>query len=799
MRLKTKLLLIIGIPILALFVTIQLLIHVRLKKQALQDAKTIANSYAKEYSSKIGSQLSTDVGIARGMANAFSGYDKLLPRVRDSIYHNIIYEVLLSNPKYIAVFLQWELNAIDESYHRSYGRRRVSLFRKQGVIQCKIDYLEMKGDDTSGIYYLVKSDPQEYVINPYFYSYSLDKALPSELPITEDAILETTIIVPILKNNRFVGMTGMDIPLNQFAEMLDTIHPFPYSYAFLASNNGKWVTHPDKTLVNTRISDENHEDEEKYQIEEKIKQGKAFSFVSEHSRIGQQAYVTFAPVKIGASRRPWSLGIVVPVDIILKEANNKMRFALIIGIIGIFGLLLIVWFIAGNISAPVLRATETLQTLARGEIDRVKKIPVKSNDELGKMLLGANKLIEGFNHTTQFAKEIGSGNLEAEYQMLSNNDIIGRELVQMRNNLKKSKNELEKLSIVASKTDNVVLIADKDGNIEWVNNSIRNAYGYKPIEVIGMKLTDFSSDKKVCRQIEDCIHLKKTVTYESQSTTKTGSKFWTQTTITPILENGNVIRLVAIDTDITNIKNIESEIRLQKERLEHLNAVKDKFFTIIAHDMKNPFASLISITNTLASSFNEIEKDELKFYLQRISNSTSLLHNLLDNLLQWATSQTGRIDFNPKEVDINRAISSICLLLKINAEKKHIKLEHFHNQPLKAVADNNMLQTVLRNLISNAIKYTNEGGIITVYARQRVHEVVVSVQDNGIGLNYEDIQKLFRIDVKTKSIGKSKEKGTGLGLILCKEFVERHGGTIWVESELGVGSTFSFSLPNRKE
>jgi PAS domain S-box-containing protein len=799
MRLNTKMLLMILIPTLLLFVGVQIIIGIRFKNLAFQDAKEIADSYANEYASKIAGQLNVDIGIARGLAKSFSSCSSAPSNIRDSVYRKTIKKVLENNPKYIAVFLQWELNALNNQYDKPYGRRRESYFRKNDSVQYKIEYLNLDGDDTTGIYYQVKTNPREYVIEPYFYSYSQEMALPSETPVTEDAILETTIIIPIMKDNQFVGMTGMDIPLKQFSSMLDSIQPFPNSYAFLVSNKGTWVTHPLEDLVNKPVSSEIREDNSKHHIEEKIKDGKKFSFMSERAYADTRAYLTFSPVKIGHAQDPWSLGVAVPTDVIIKSANQKTRFTVFVAAAGILFLFVVIWFISKNISTPVMRATSVFQNLARGEIDKARKIPVTSNDEIGMMSLAANKLIDGLNQTADFAKTIGQGNLNAEFKMRSNNDVMGHALMEMRNNLKQSKEELEKLSIVASRTDNVVLIADREGNIEWVNKALTNVYGYQPPEIVGMNLADFSTNIHIKEYMDDCIRYKRTFTYETYASNKGGEKFWTQTTITPIIENDEISRLVAIDTDISRIKEIEAELRTQKENLEHLNAMKDKFFTIIAHDMKNPFASLISITGSLAESYEGMSKEEVKFYLKRISKSANLLHNLLDNLLQWATSQTGNIDYNPEHLEINEILHSIGILMKINADKKDITIHHDQHQKLSVFADKNMLLTILRNLVSNAIKYSETGSIVNLSAvLSSENEVMVSVEDQGIGLSNEDIGKLFRIDVKTKSIGTSKEKGTGLGLILCKEFVERNGGQIWVESQPNKGSTFKFTLPVRQ-
>lgn len=242
-----------------------------------------------------------------------------------------------------------------------------------------------------------------------------------------------------------------------------------------------------------------------------------------------------------------------------------------------------------------------------------------------------------------------------------------------------------------------------------------------------------------------------------------------------------------------------AEVVQQKDELQRLNATKDKFFAIISHDLKNPFTSLLSISQSLKDQTDQFDKDEIAFYLKRIYQSANQIYSLLDNLLLWATSQTGGMPFSPVPVKLNGLISNTIGLLSMEAEKKQLVIVQKIEDNLMVRVDKNMIMTVLRNLLNNAIKFTDNGGKISIEAKQVDEYVVVSVSDTGIGISPEDIEKLFRIDVKNKSIGKSKNKGTGLGLILCKEFVNRHGGDISVESRLGQGTTFSITLPEKEK
>ena len=209
----------------------------------------------------------------------------------------------------------------------------------------------------------------------------------------------------------------------------------------------------------------------------------------------------------------------------------------------------------------------------------------------------------------------------------------------------------------------------------------------------------------------------------------------------------------------------------------------------------DPFASLFSITQSLADAYNDISKEEAQFYLKRVFKSAELLHELLDNLLQWANSQTGRVDYTPFKFKLSEVAGKTIQLLNIYAERKNISLVSNISDDVDVLGDKNMITTVIRNLVNNSIKFTPEEGNIRLEAKKLEKYVVVEVHDTGIGISEKDQNKLFRIDVKTKSIGpEDKPKGTGIGLILCKEFVERNGGQIWVESEPGKGSCFKFTL-----
>jgi signal transduction histidine kinase/ligand-binding sensor domain-containing protein len=240
---------------------------------------------------------------------------------------------------------------------------------------------------------------------------------------------------------------------------------------------------------------------------------------------------------------------------------------------------------------------------------------------------------------------------------------------------------------------------------------------------------------------------------------------------------------------------LEKTVAIKTTELYELNVSKDKFFSIIAHDLKNPFSTIIGFSEMLKDEIAAGNNSKTGELTNVINTSAVQTYKLLENLLSWANSQRGKIQFDPEQINLSDLIKEEFLMLKDMAVSKNIELMITFNNNIVIEADRNMIKTILRNLISNAIKFTHKNGRVEVGAVFINKQVEISVSDNGIGMTGETIDKLFRLDGNLSTRGTENEKGTGLGLILCKEFVEKHGGKIWVESEAGKGSLFKFVLP----
>jgi signal transduction histidine kinase len=243
------------------------------------------------------------------------------------------------------------------------------------------------------------------------------------------------------------------------------------------------------------------------------------------------------------------------------------------------------------------------------------------------------------------------------------------------------------------------------------------------------------------------------------------------------------------------LKEANLKVKAQNDELEDLNATKDKFFSIISHDLKGPLNSLTSFSGLLMNHTSSLSIEEIQMLAKDLDKSIKNLFTLLENLLQWSRSQTGNIEFTAEEFDLTEMLNENKKLLSNQAENKNISIEVKNTKSIIAKAHPNSITTVVRNLLSNSIKFTEEGGQIKMGVIEEKNRYVVKIADNGVGMPKEVANKIFRIDTKHSTQGTAKEKGTGLGLILCKEFVEKNGGEIWVKSEEGKGTIFSFSIP----
>lgn len=343
-------------------------------------------------------------------------------------------------------------------------------------------------------------------------------------------------------------------------------------------------------------------------------------------------------------------------------------------------------------------------------------------------------------------------------------------------------------------------LVDLKGNLFKVNSQMASIFGYSTDELEQMNVNEIAhSDSKVVSPE----FIKNSTTGTISQTEFEKSYFHKNGSIICCLvrsslikdENNNPLFFISHIQDITDKKIAENVLFEQKEELQKLNSEKDKFFSIIAHDLINPFNSIINFSNLLEGHVKNKENEEIEEISKIIHRSSNRMMNLLVNLMEWSQSKTGRMEFVPTHFEMEDLINDAILLFDETAKQKNISILKSIKLSKPILADRNMLFTVVRNLISNAIKYSNIDGIINITVEENKGVLDVSVSDNGVGIEYERIQKLFQLNEIYSTLGTEREKGTGLGLILCKEFIEKHNGKIWVESTINKGSVINFSIP----
>jgi PAS domain S-box-containing protein len=361
----------------------------------------------------------------------------------------------------------------------------------------------------------------------------------------------------------------------------------------------------------------------------------------------------------------------------------------------------------------------------------------------------------------------------------------------------------EKFQQLADLLPQIVFESDINGRLTYVNKQAYKLLGYSEEDnMIGFNTLDLYPPEDKIRAIENIQKSvsgqKSTDNNEYTMIRKDGTTFKGLVYSNPIIKDGKPQGLRGIIVDITKNKESEEAMKLQNEELQKLNAEKDKFFSIISHDLKSPFNSIVGFSDLLVEQAREKNFDGIEQFADIILQSSHRAMDLLTNLMEWSRSQTGRMTFNPEYFELVNLINEVMLLLNHTAAQKSISITKFLPRNAPVYADKEMISTVLRNLISNAIKFTVAGGNIQIKIAQKPNELLVSINDTGVGISKEQQDELFKINQNHSTPGTNNEQGTGLGLILCNDFVEKHGGKLWAESEEGQGSTFYFTLPQLK-
>jgi PAS domain S-box-containing protein len=351
----------------------------------------------------------------------------------------------------------------------------------------------------------------------------------------------------------------------------------------------------------------------------------------------------------------------------------------------------------------------------------------------------------------------------------------------------------KKFRALSENSEDYITRFDRKHRHIYINKAGIKATGATAEQILGKSYSDIGIyNEKLTgmfeKTIEDVFATKQPQFKQYCLESENGSTYYDWRLFPEFNDKNQVLSVLGVSRDITLIK--QSEIKLLL-----LNADKDLFMSILAHDLRNPFNSILGFSELLMDGLRTYDLDTIEKQIGIIHTISQKTYNLLEDLLMWAKSQSGKLDFNPRKIDFSKTCQEIVDNIRTNALSKNISVNYLSTVEIPLSADENMLKIVIRNLLSNAIKFTNPGGHIDITTKQTASYLTVTISDNGVGIAPERVKNLFEISQRITTSGTANEKGTGLGLLLCKEFVEKHSGKIWVESVIGKGSHFKFTLP----
>lgn len=333
----------------------------------------------------------------------------------------------------------------------------------------------------------------------------------------------------------------------------------------------------------------------------------------------------------------------------------------------------------------------------------------------------------------------------------------------------------------------------------FVNSAFNKFYDKQTYEVIGKTVDELwgteNFERSIKTSMRECLR-GKPVFMQYEGEIPSGEMKILEMNFYPHRNtSGRIDGIISTAKDVTEHKKAEQALKESEARLKELNATKDKLFSIIGHDLKGPLNNILGFSELIENGFDSYSGDEIRQYNKIIYQLAQSVSSLLDNLLTWSRAQRKIISSSPQNIAIHFTVEKCFGLLRQTALQKEIRLKNSVPPETVVYADDEMITSVIRNLISNAVKFTNRGGTISVVAQSTHESAVIGIKDTGIGIPENKIPHLFHPDENHSDLGTEGEKGTGLGLVICKDFVEKNNGKIWVESEPGKGSVVYFSLP----
>ncbi|MDY0282492.1 MAG: cache domain-containing protein, partial [Salinivirgaceae bacterium] len=428
LKIKQKILLAILSASVLLYVVSISYVLTESRKMMLEDAVENAKLVAENSAQKMQLFFERDLTLARTLAQGLSVYNELDSTVWQSFFAKIYSPIMESNGHISTLWDSWEYSNYVPDFKGSYGRFCLSAFREKNQIVIKKDRRSLTGDPAR--YGAFKKGNQEDIWEPYY----------DEVLKVDEKLLTTTVAAPIQNNGRFIGIIGVDVSLADLQKVVEQINPIEGSYAYLISNGGMITAHPDTSNIFKEINTVFPKDVKDHDLLRRIKEGEEYTY----TRIDEQEdkhLTVYVPVKIGRSKTVWSLAYSVPMKVITEKVNKSTYFSLLVGITGLLILVFLILFVANNLTKPITLITQSLKRLSKGEISKSLVLNLTTGDEIEDMANALNYSIQGLNDKSEFATDIGQGNYSTNLELLSENDELGRSLIDMQKSLIKAKKE----------------------------------------------------------------------------------------------------------------------------------------------------------------------------------------------------------------------------------------------------------------------------------------------------------------------------------------------------------------------
>ncbi|MFP4018292.1 MAG: GAF domain-containing protein [Bacteroidales bacterium] len=609
MKLKLKLrykiqLIVIAVSVLIFMAAIGY-ISFKAKETAYDNTIRLIEVQAEKSGLQIQDDINAKFAVVRTLANAFKSYD-MLPKDDWQELVNQMYEyVFKANPSFYQIWDSWELVHVDSTWEKSTGRISNNWYRENDLIKSTSDLRSLDGD--SELYAQDKERKEELVVDIYEDVYSSGK---------QEKKLMTTLETPILKDNKYIGLVGLDLPLDELQEIVKDveIRGMEKTTTFLISHNFIYAGHPDDDLINKEI-EQNPTNQEDFDLYEKMESGESFNLIHNKADTAER-FVAYAPIKMGNAKEIWYLGVSVPVESIMAQANENFNISLLVGLIGLIILSLVIYFVARNITIPIESVTTRLNNLAKGQIDNSMKLAIHTGDEIEEMANALNTSIEELNRKNEFAQKLGEGELDHQFELTNEEDQLGLSLIEMRDNLKKAREEEEKRKIEDQKRRWVNEGLAKFADILRQNNDNLDELSYSIISNL-VKYMDANQGGIFILNDEDS----ENIVYELKAAYAYNRRKYLEKHIRPgegLIGNSVIEKKTVYMTDLPeNYINITSG----------LGEAPPRSLLIVPLKTEEEVLGVIEI-----ASFNEIEKHQIEFVEKVAESIASTISSVRTNL-----------------------------------------------------------------------------------------------------------------------------------------------------------------------